>query len=77
MPAMVIFIETERICPILISDAFLTTDYYENSGEGLRHYMKVLKDRGYTYGERWGPHDIENREFAANVKSCKELACKG
>jgi hypothetical protein len=21
--------------------------------------MKVLKDRGYEYGEHWGPHDIE------------------
>lgn len=26
-------------------------DYYENSGEGIEHYMKVLKDKGYNYGE--------------------------
>ncbi|MDM9541944.1 terminase, partial [Klebsiella pneumoniae] len=43
----------------------------------LRHYMKVLKDRGYEYGEHWGPHDIENREFAADAKSRKELAREG
>lgn len=56
---------------------FHIIDYYENSGEGLRHYMKVLKDRGYEYGEHWGPHDIENREFAADAKSRKELAREG
>lgn len=39
--------------------------------------MKVLKDRGYEYGEHWGPHDIENREFGADAKSRKELAREG
>ena len=52
-------------------------DYYENSGEGLKHYMKVLKDKGYTYGEHWGPHDIENREFGSDAKSRLELAQEG
>lgn len=60
-----------------VGEEFHIIDYYENSGEGLRHYMKVLKDRGYEYGEHWGPHDIENREFAADAKSRKELACEG
>ncbi len=39
--------------------------------------MKVLKDRGYTYGDHWGPHDIENREFGSDAKSRKELAREG
>lgn len=52
-------------------------DYYENSGEGLRHYMKVLKDKGYTYSEHWGPHDIENREFGSDAKSRKDIAREG
>ncbi|MDV2903087.1 terminase [Phytobacter diazotrophicus] len=60
-----------------VGEEFHVIDYYENSGEGLRHYMKVLKDRGYKYGEHWGPHDIENREFAADAKSRKELAREG
>ena len=60
-----------------VGNEFHIIDYYENSGEGLRHYMKVLKDRGYEYGEHWGPHDIENREFAADAKSRKELAREG
>ena len=29
-------------------------DYYENTGEGIPHYARVLRDKGYTYGEH-GP----------------------
>ncbi|ANZ05347.1 terminase [Raoultella ornithinolytica] len=60
-----------------VGEEFHIIDYYENSGEGLRHYMKVLKDRGYEYGEHWGPHDIDNREFGADAKSRRELAREG
>ncbi|EMW2841765.1 terminase, partial [Yersinia enterocolitica] len=60
-----------------VGEEFHIIDYYENSGEGLRHYMKVLKDRGYSYGDHWGPHDIENREFGSDAKSRKELAREG
>lgn len=42
-------------------------DYYENHGEGLPHYIKVLREKeaqfGYLYGEHYAPHDIANREF--------------
>ncbi|MCM6993457.1 terminase [Enterobacter roggenkampii] len=60
-----------------VGEEFHIIDYYENSGEGLRHYMKILKEKGYTYGEHWGPHDIENREFGSDAKSRKELAKEG
>lgn len=40
-------------------------DYYEASGEGLPHYAKVLKGKGYLYGEHWAPHDIQVRELAS------------
>lgn len=52
-------------------------DYYENSGEGLRHYMTMLKRKGYTYSEHWGPHDIDNREFGSDAKTRRELAREG
>lgn len=52
-------------------------DFYENSGEGLQHYMKVLHDKGYEYGDHFGPHDIENREFGSNARSRQELAAAG
>jgi len=61
----------------LVGDEFHVIDYYENSGEGLRHYMKVLKDKGYTYAEHWAPHDIDNREFAGDGKTRRLMAREG
>ncbi|MDQ0124690.1 hypothetical protein J2W17_003644 [Pseudomonas lini] len=60
-----------------VGEEYHIIDFYENSGEGLRHYMKTLKDRGYTYGEHWGPHDIDNREFGSDGKTRRELAREG
>lgn len=48
-------------------------DYYEHSGEGLPHYAKVLRDKGYVYGEHWAPHDIQVRELASG-RSRRETA---
>jgi hypothetical protein len=53
--------------------SFYFIDYYENSGEGLPHYAKVLQDRGYFYGRHFAPHDIAVRELA-NGKSRQEAA---
>lgn len=49
-------------------------DYYENSGEGITHYAKMLRDRPYIYGEHIAPHDIEAREFLTGNKTRKEVA---
>ena len=48
-------------------------DYYENSGEGLEHYFKVLQKRDYYYGEHLAPHDIKVRELGTG-KSRLEVA---
>ncbi len=40
-------------------------DYFEASGEGLPYYATVLRNRGYTYGTHWAPHDIQVRELAS------------
>ncbi|TCM62317.1 hypothetical protein EC844_12545 [Acinetobacter calcoaceticus] len=52
-------------------------DYYENSGEGLRHYFKVLKDRGYQYSKHYAPHDIQNRSLTGDAKSRLDIAKEG
>ncbi|OUR99233.1 hypothetical protein A9Q81_11705 [Gammaproteobacteria bacterium 42_54_T18] len=44
-------------------------DYYENSGEGMKHYIKVLQDRGYLFGQHYGPHDLEVRELMGDGSS--------
>lgn len=42
-------------------------DYYENSGEGVRHYIETLEQRaeeeGYKYGRHTWPHDGGHMEF--------------
>jgi hypothetical protein len=38
-------------------------DYEEGSGFGLDHYVQVVNNRAYTYGEHWMPHDVNQTEF--------------
>jgi hypothetical protein len=44
-------------------DSWRVVDYYENSGEGLAHYVQVLKDKCPWYGRHIAPHDIMVREL--------------
>ena len=43
-------------------------NYFEDSGEGMPHYVGKLNElrqaHGYVYGTHWAPHDIMVREFA-------------
>lgn len=56
-------------------------DYYENSGEGLPHYARVLAGQtedghhrsDYYYAKHLAPHDIEVRELGSG-KSRRETA---
>lgn len=45
--------------------------YYENSGEGLGHYLRYLKQfkrkHFIEYGKHFVPHDMKNREFTSGV----------
>jgi hypothetical protein len=52
-------------------------DYYENSGEGFPHYASVLQQRGYVYGEHWGPHDINVREMGSGKSRLETAANLG
>jgi hypothetical protein len=61
----------------LVGNEIHIVDFYENSGEGLQHYMKELHKRGYDYGRHYGPHDIDNREFGSGAKSRKDAAAEG
>jgi len=55
---------------------FRFIDYYENSGEGIPHYINVLKSehrKDYLYGRHFAPHDIEARELTTG-RSRRETA---
>ncbi len=54
-------------------------NYYENSGEGLPHYAKYLKEQPYVYGMHFAPHDIMVRELGtgrSRWEVAKELGIK-
>ena len=40
-----------------LQDRFI--DYYESRLVGLEHYIRVIRERGYIYGEHFLPHDVE------------------
>jgi phage terminase large subunit len=44
---------------------FRIIDYYQNRGHALPHYIKALKDRPYSYGAFWLPHDAQNEQLVA------------
>jgi phage terminase large subunit len=48
-------------------------DYHEASGEGLPYYVRILSQKGYTYGTHFAPHDIAVRELGSG-KSRLEVA---
>jgi phage terminase large subunit len=42
-------------------------DYYEADGEGLLHYIHVVKERKpYLYRRHYGPHDLEVADWVTN-----------
>jgi len=43
-------------------------DYYEAKGQGIPHFVSVLRSKPYTYGEHWAPHDIQLLEMSGNSR---------
>ena len=56
-----------------LGNQILVIDYYENNREGLPHYIQVVKDKDYIYGDHFAPHDIEVTEFSTG-KTRREVA---
>lgn len=47
-------------------------DFYQASFESVEHYVGMLAERGYRYGEHYLPHDAANKVLAAGGKSVVE-----
>jgi hypothetical protein len=47
-----------------VQNKYHIIDYYENNKKGIPHYVKVLKERPYVYGEHILPHDASNMDFS-------------
>jgi len=52
-------------------------DYYEASGEGLPHYVAMLRAKPYVYGTHWAPHDIAVRELGSGKSRLETAAALG
>jgi phage terminase large subunit len=46
----------------VVGPSYHLIDYYENSGEGVAHYAKMMRDKPYPIGEIYLPHDAGSRE---------------
>ncbi len=42
-------------------------EYYENSGEPLTFYLRILKEKDYNYGKHLVPHDAANHEYSTGL----------
>lgn len=47
-------------------------DFYENRGEAIDHYLRVIERRNYTYGTIWLPHDAKAKTLGTK-KSIYEI----
>lgn len=54
-------------------------DCYENTKEGLEHYVKVLESKPYSYGRHIAPHDIQVKEWGnglTRLEKARQLGIK-
>lgn len=51
---------------------FRLIDYYDNCGKDVAHYVRVLQDKPYVYGDDWLPHDA----FADRLGQDKTIAAQ-
>ncbi len=47
-------------------------DHYENNGQDPVHYVEVMAEKGYKYGEHWLPHDARAKTLSSGGKSVIE-----
>lgn len=63
----------------MVGFEFRVIDYYENQGKALNHYLKVLQERAYVYGDTWLPHDADNELLASEqtiAQQCRAFGLK-
>lgn len=48
-------------------------DYYQDHKEGFPHYVKILAEKGYVYGNHYLPHDIGHGELGTGVARLETL----
>jgi phage terminase large subunit len=57
----------------IVGMEYRLVDYYQSSGVKMAHYIEVLSQRGYKYGEHCLPHDAEHEQLAAQSTIKQQL----
>jgi hypothetical protein len=57
----------------IVGQEIRVIDYYENSGEGLAHYVKMLKDKPYHYDRHYFPWDVSVRDLSTGKTRIQTL----
>jgi hypothetical protein len=52
-------------------------DCYENSKQGLEHYIQVINNKEYIYGKHIAPHDIKVRELGTGMTRLEKARALG
>jgi len=71
--ATLIFSQTHRSGKVAI------IDYEEAEGEALPYFIRKMKDRPYTYGKHYPPHDAAVKDFGTGksaIDTAKDLGLK-
>jgi phage terminase large subunit len=61
----------------VVNMEFRVLDFYENSGLHWSHYLKMLQERPYTYGDIWLPHDADNELLASERTIAQQARAAG
>jgi len=63
----------------VIGQTIRIIDCYDNSKEGLEHYVHMLSLKPYTWGQHIAPHDIAVKEFGSGmtrIEKARQLGIK-
>jgi phage terminase large subunit len=52
-------------------------DYYEHNNVPLGHYVKIMEEKSYWYGDDWLPHDAKVRELGTGRTRAETLVNMG
>ena len=52
---------------------FRLLDYYQSNGVKFAHYIDILTERAYNYGEHCLPHDADHEQLAASSTIRQQL----
>ena len=61
----------------LVGGEIHLVDYYEAQGEGLEHYVRVVKGKPYNYAGHLLPHDVAVREMSTGKSRYETLQSMG